>query len=222
MAKQETLQAEKRDVKGTTASKRLRRAGTVPAIVYGSSQDNYTIQVNSKEFSDIFKKQSSENFLVNLQIADAKEKEKLAFIQDIQRDSLSGEFIHIDFQAVSETETIHAEIPLVLEGESPGVKGGGVLEHLLHTIDIECRPAALPDHIAVSIEDLEVGDSSNVGDINFPDGVISKMDENVIVVLVAAPRVEEVTEEVAEEGAEGEEAAGEDGEKAEAAGEGGE
>ena len=212
MANQETLQAEKRDVKGTTASKRLRREGTVPAIVYGSSQENYTIQVNSKEFYNIFKKQGSENFLVNLEIADAKEKSKLAFVQAIQRSPLTGAFIHVDFQAVSETETIHAEVAITLEGDSAGVKAGGVLEHQLHSIVIECLPADLPEQIVCNIEALEIGESIHIGEITLPSGVTTKVEDNLIIVLVNTPRVEEEIEatetpEDGEEAAEGEESA---------------
>ena len=89
MAKHETLQAEKRDVKGTTASKRLRRTGVVPAVIYGSNQREYMIQLNSKAFFDLARKQSSSNFLVNLEIAGANEKTKLAIVQDTQRDPLN-------------------------------------------------------------------------------------------------------------------------------------
>ena len=140
MAKQETLQAEKRDVKGTTASKRLRRTGVVPAVIYGSKQREYMIQLNSKAFFDLARKQSSHNFLVNLEIEGANEKTKLAIVQDIQRDPLNGSLIHVDFRAVSETDTIHAAVPIELRGEPIGVKTGGLLEQLdridlLHMLD---------------------------------------------------------------------------------------
>lgn len=206
MATQETLHAEKRSVKGTTASGKLRREGIVPAIVYGSKQDNYAIQVNSKQFFDIFKQQSSENFLVNLEIAGAKEKNKLAFVQDIQMDALSGSLIHIDFRAVSENENIHASIPISLEGESIGVKGGGLLEHLLHSLEIECRPSDLPERITCNVEDLDIGDSIKISDIDIPDGVTSRMDEHVLVALVAQQRVAEEEVAVETEGAEAGEA----------------
>jgi large subunit ribosomal protein L25 len=211
MANQETLQAEKRDVKGTTASKRLRRAGTVPAIVYGSKQDNYAIQVNEKEFFDILRRQSSASFLVNLEIAGAKEKHKLAFVQDIQKNALSGNLVHVDFRAVSEKENIHAVIPITLEGEAIGMKEGGLLEHLLHSLEIECLPADLPERVTCNVEALDIGDSVKVGDITFPEGVTPKLDAQVLVALVAKQRVEEeptagAADAAAAEG-EGEEAA---------------
>ncbi|HQW30657.1 MAG TPA: 50S ribosomal protein L25, partial [Verrucomicrobiales bacterium] len=101
MAKHETLQAQKRDVKGTTASKRLRRTGVVPAVIYGANQREYTIQLDAKSFFDLARKQASHNFLVDLEIEGANEKTKLAIVQDIQRDPLNGSLIHVDFRAVT-------------------------------------------------------------------------------------------------------------------------
>lgn len=202
MANQETLQAEKRDVSGTTASKRLRREGIVPAIVYGSKQDNYAIQVNEKQFFDLLKRQSSSSFLVNLEIEGAKEKNKLAFVQDIQKNPIKGNLIHIDFRAVSENENIHAAIPVILEGESAGVKEGGLLEHLLHSVEIECLPADLPDHVTCNVESLDIGDSVKIADITFPEGVTVKLGPDVLVALVAKQRVEEEPTTEATEGAE--------------------
>ena len=91
------------------------------------------IQVKESKFSDIFRKQSSANFLVNLEIEGAEEKSKLAFVQDVQRNPLTDGFVHIDFRAVLDDEIISATVPIHLEGESIGVKSGGLLEHLLHS-----------------------------------------------------------------------------------------
>lgn len=188
MANQETLQAEKRDVKGTTASKRLRRSGVVPAVIYGSSQREYMIQLNSKNFFDIAKKQGSQNFIVNLEIEGADEKTKLAIVQDIQRDPLSGSLIHIDFRAVSENETIHATVPIHLHGEPAGVKAGGLLEQMIREIEVFCRPNDLPEAIDSDVSHLELGDSLKISDLKIPEGVTTKMDGEVLVGLVTQTR----------------------------------
>ncbi|MEM9017585.1 MAG: 50S ribosomal protein L25 [Verrucomicrobiota bacterium] len=214
MAKQETLQSEKRELKGTSASKRLLRAGIVPAVIYGSSQREYMIQMDSKAFFDVARKQSSQNFIVNLEIEGAAEKTKLAIVQDIQRDPLTGNLIHVDFRAVSENETIHATVPIRLEGEPAGVKGGGLLEQLIREIEVHCRPGDLPEAISNDVTDLEVGDSLKVGELSFPDGVTTKMDGEVLVALVAQTRAaqsageDEGEGEAAAEGSEGEESEG--------------
>lgn len=188
MATQETLQAEKRDVKGTTASKRLRRSGIVPAVIYGSDQREYMIQLNSKNFFDVAKKQASQNFIVNLEIEGAQEKTKLAIVQDIQRDPLSGSLIHVDFRAVSENDTIYATVPIRLTGEPAGVKAGGLLEQVLREIEVSCRPGDLPEAIENDVTALEIGDSLKVRDLNLPNGVEVKMDGEVIVSLVVQTR----------------------------------
>lgn len=188
MAKEITLSADKREVKGTTASKRLRRTGVVPAVIYGSSQREYMIQVDSKEFVDIAKTQSSQNFLVNLEIEGAQEKSKLAIVQDIQRDPLTGSLIHVDFRAVSENETIHAVVPIHLTGEPEGVKSGGLLEQLLHEIEVHCRPSDLPKEIANKVEHLGVGSTLKVSELQLPEGVKVKMDGDVLVALVTQTR----------------------------------
>ncbi len=188
MAIQETLQAEKRDAKGTTASKRLRRTGVVPAVIYGSKQREYMIQLDSKSFFDLARKQASHNFLVHLEIAGANEKTKLAIVQDIQRDPLSGSLIHVDFRAVSETDTIHATIPIELRGEPAGVKTGGLLEQMVHEIEVFCRPADLPETIVNQVESLKMGEALKVGELNLPNGVTVKMDPEVLVAHVTQTR----------------------------------
>lgn len=188
MATHETLQAEKRDVKGTTASKRLRRTGVVPAVIYGSNQREYMIQLNSKSFFDLARKQSSSNFLVNLEIAGANEKTKLAIVQDTQRDPLNGSLIHIDFRAVSETDTIHASVPIELRGEPIGVKTGGLLEQLVHEIEVSCNPSNLPESIVNDVESLKIGQSLKVSQLNLPEGVHVKLDGEVLVALITLTR----------------------------------
>jgi len=188
MAKQETIKAEKREVTGTTAVKRLRRTGVVPAVIYGAKQREYAIQLDARTFSELARKHSH-NFLVNLEIEGANEKSKLAIVQDIQRDPLNGALIHIDFRAVSESDVIHAAVPIELHGEPTGVKnGGGLLEQLVHEIEIFCRPADLPELIVNDVESLDVGQGLKVSDLNLPKGVSVKMDGDVLIAIVTQTR----------------------------------
>lgn len=207
MAEQATLAAKKREVNGTSASKRLRREGVVPAVVYGSKQRAYMIQVKESNFADVFRKQSSANFLVNLEIEGADEKSKLAFVQDVQRNAMTGGFVHIDFQAVSDDELISATVPIHLIGECEGVKEGGLLEHLLHSIEIQCKPGDLPRDIVHDVSELGVGESIKVGQLNLPDGVTPKMDEDVLVALVTKSRATVSEDAAGGGGGEGEEEA---------------
>ncbi len=195
MSSHQTLKANKREESGTSVSKRLRREGIVPAVVYGSAQRTYAVQVNAREFTDILRQQGSNNFLVNLEIEGAQEKTKLAMVQAIQQDPLSGAVIHVDFHAVKADETVHASLPIELNGTSVGVKSGGVLEHQLHTIEVHCRPADLPERLELDVTNLAVGDALHVSDLVFPEGVETHVDGDVVVVIITEPRVAETTEE---------------------------
>ena len=219
MAKQATLPAEKRDGSGTSVSKRLRRDGIIPAVVYGSKQRAYMIQVKENLMSDVFRKASSESFLVNLEIEGADEKSKLAFVQDVQRNPLTGGFVHVDFRAVQDDEIITATVHVDLIGDCEGVKEGDVLEHLLHSLEIQCLPADLPERIEHDVTELVVGKSVKVDDLDLPKGVTTKMDGEVLVALVVKSRVAtsdgSVDGEPGEEGDEEQEGAAEGKEAAE-------
>ncbi len=188
MAEQATLSAEKREVNGTSASKKLRRQGVVPAVVYGSKQRPYPIQVKENAFAEVFRTHSSANFLLNLEIAGATEKTKLAFVQEIQRNPLTGGFVHIDFRAVLEDEIITAIVPVVLEGDCTGVKAGGLLEHLLHSLEIHCKPGDLPEKIVHDVSEVGLAETVKVSHLKLPKGVTTKMDGEVLVALVAKSR----------------------------------
>jgi large subunit ribosomal protein L25 len=188
MAEQATLAAEKREVKGTSSAKKLRREGVVPAVVYGSKQRPYPIQVKENAFAEVFRTHSSANFLLNLEIAGANEKTKLAFVQEIQRNPLTGGFVHIDFRAVQEDEIITAVVPVVLEGDCVGVKAGGLLEHLLHSLEIHCHPGDLPEKIVHDVTEVGLAETVKVSQLKLPKGVTTKMDGDVLVGLVAKSR----------------------------------
>src|SRR5690606_32294033 len=148
----------------------------------------YPIQLNAKAFLDVLRHQASHNFLVNLEIEEANEKSKLAIVQDIQRNPINGELIHVDFRAVSEDDTIHAVVPIELQGEPAGVKAGGLLEQLVHEIEVFCRPADLPERLINDVESLGLGQTLKVGDLNLPQGVTVKMDGEVLVAIVNQTR----------------------------------
>lgn len=214
MASHETLQATKREQSGTGVAKKLRREGIIPAIIYGADQDNYTIQLKSNDFRDLLKKSSSENFLVNLEIEGAKEKTKLAMVQEVQTRALTGDIFHVDFHAVNEDQILTAQLPIELLGEPLGVKEGGVLDHQLRSIEVHCRPADLPEKIELDVTHIDLDGSVHVSDLKFPEGVETPVDGGVVVAMVAAPKVVSDEDETAAAG-EGETAEGEGGETAE-------
>ena len=172
MSDQVNLKAEKRDDMGSAAVGRLRRGGMIPGVVYGSSQDSYAVQINANTIKDILRKSASEQILVNLQIEGAKESNKLTLIQDIQHHSISGDILHIDFNAVKEDSEIHARVPIELTGDPVGFKQGGILDTLLHDIEVHCLPKDLPDILRFDVSELDIGDSLSIAEVEFPEGVL--------------------------------------------------
>jgi len=188
MAKIIAVSATLRTAVGTGAVNRLRKAGSIPAVVYGKGRDNQNIQVDTKTFTKVIFGSASDNILVNLQIDGAKQ---LALVQEVQHDHLKGGITHVDFHAIKEDEEIHAAIPVVLFGEAAGAKFGGMLELLLHNLEVRCLPKDLPEKITIDISHLNVGEGVHISDLKLPEGVRAKLDGHVIVAHVEKPKVEE-------------------------------
>ena len=220
MAEQK-LVAEKREGTGKGVARKLRAAGRVPAVVYGQGRTAVPVSVDSKDLYHVLHTRAGTNVLVDL-VVDGKEH--LAMAREIQRDHIRGQFTHVDFLIVSRTEKIAIEVPIRVVGEAPGVKAGGVLEHHLWGLHVECLPGDVPEGIDADISELAVGDSLKVGDLVPPkDAVIlTPADESVLAVVIPQVRVvEEVAVEVAEgEAAPAEAAAASAEEAAEEGGEG--
>ena len=206
MADQINLKAEKREAVGSAAVGRLRRAGFIPGVVYGAAQDNYAVQIESKAFEDILRHSASEQILVNLQIEGAKEANKLALIQAVQHNSISGKILHVDFNAVNEENEIHARVPVELTGEAIGIKQGGILDTLLHDIEVHCLPRDLPSILSFDVSALDIGDSLSIGGVEFPEDVSTSLDDSVLIAIVNETRAA-LSED---EGDEGDDAESED------------
>ena len=159
MAQQAKLTAQRRTQVGRNAIKKIKAAGMVPGVIYGSAQEPVNLQINGRELLNVLSHASGENILVELEILDGGEKQNaLAMIQEIQHHPLQREILHVDFHAVSANETVSAEVPIETVGEAVGVKvHGGLLEHILRYLEVECLPADLPQVIEVDVTTLDVG-----------------------------------------------------------------
>lgn len=196
MAKILDLNAEPRTVVGTAAVKRLRKAGTVPAALYGRKTAPAAIQIHGKTFSKLLSTSASDNILVSLKIAGSTENH-LALVQEVQHDYIKGGILHVDFHAVVQDEEIHAHVPVQTSGEAPGQKFGGLIEFIHHDLEVICLPKDLPESIEVDISALELGKSIHVGDIKLADGVRCRLADDVVVLLCTEPKVEAVPEPAA-------------------------
>jgi large subunit ribosomal protein L25 len=171
---------------------KLRRAGRVPATIYGRQAKPQNLEVNSKEFADLLHHSVSENLLVDLSVENDARSKRLALVQEIQHHPLDGKILHVDFHEVAENEKVTVQVPVETIGEPVGVKtGGGTLEHILHKLKIRSLPKDLPEQIVVDVTALEIGKSIHLGDIKAPEGVEIVGDKHITVVAVAAPRAEE-------------------------------
>ena len=199
------LHAEPRTELGSGPAGRYRRAGHVPAVVYGLESESLSVNVNARELDRLLHGASGANTLITLQL-DAGDALTLA--RQIQRHPTRGDLVHVDFVRVRRDVAVSAEVPLHVEGEPPGARQGGMLEQLLFTVTVEAMPGNIPDSLTVDISALELGDQLHVSDLPVPAGVTLQHEPEELVVQVAIPRGlaedEEGAEGEGEEGAEGE------------------
>ncbi|HZZ29318.1 MAG TPA: 50S ribosomal protein L25 [Pirellulales bacterium] len=191
----ETLQADARDSSGKRNSKRLRAVGKVPAVLYGHGQKTVSLAIPSEQISAAVRHGSR---VVKLKGA----ANDSALIRELQYDTFGLEILHVDFARVSEHERVRVEVPLEIRGQAAGIKEGGVIEHLIHTVEIECPVSSIPDKVVINVAALKLDDSMTVGQATLPEGakIVSGADE--IAVQCLKPKSEE-DEGAAEAAAEG-------------------
>ena len=193
MAQQAKLTVQTRTQVGRNAIKKVRKEGLIPGVIYGVGQEPINLEVNRRQLSTVLAHSSSENILLELEIVDGDNKRNsLAMIQEVQHHPIQRQILHVDFHAVSATEKITAEVPIETVGEPIGVKtNGGLLEHNLRDLEVECLPGDLPDRIEVDVTGLDINQSIHVKDLKLPPGVEAVTDGDLTVVAVSAARVEE-------------------------------
>ena len=171
--------------------KKLKAAQRVPAILYGHGVEPQPLQVERRAIDILLSRAVGENILVDLEIEDGgKDGARLALINEVQHHPVSRAILHVDLQAVSVNETLVAEVVIEAVGESAGVKtGGGLLEHSLRSIEVECLPKDLPELVRVDVSHLELGQALHVSDLPVLPGVKYLADSDVTVFLVSEPKI---------------------------------
>ncbi len=180
------LVAEQRNEQGSSASRRLRASGRIPAVVYGHGEQPIAISVDSRALRQAFATDAGENVLFDLKIG--KEKH-LAMARDLQRHPIRRTIAHVDFLVVNRDEVVSAEVPLVLVGEALNVtRAGGNVDQALFTLHVKAKPADIPAHLEIDISHLELGHAIRVSEIAVPAGVIFDVDPETTVATAIAPR----------------------------------
>jgi large subunit ribosomal protein L25 len=199
MAEQK-LKAEVREGTGKGVARKLRAGGRVPAVLYGHDRSPLPLSVNARDLFHVLHTGAGANVLVDL-IVDGKQH--LALPREVQRNHIRDQLVHVDFLVVNRDETIVIDVPIREVGESPGVKAGGVVEHHLFELHVECLPSDVPEHIDADISKLDFGDALRVGDIAAPRGVtvLTNEEESVLAVVVPAVLRTEAELETPEEAA---------------------
>ena len=196
-----TVNAEPRADTGKGASRRLRRTGRLPGIVYGAHQEPTMISLNHNELIHQLENEAFYSNLLTLKLGDTTET---VVLKDLQRHPAKPFVLHADFQRVKSDEKIRLHIPLhfINEDKCPGIKAGGQASHQLSDVDITCLPKDLPEFIEVDVSEMQIGDAIHLSELKLPAGVelSSSEGEDLIVVNVHGGHTAAVDEDQEEEG----------------------
>ena len=191
-----SLEAEIREKTGKGSSGRLRRTGYIPAILYGGQEASQSLIVNSKDLKKTLSTEAGENIIISLKVGD---KTRTVIVKDLQTDPVRGDLLHVDLYQISLKERLRASVPIEVRGEAPGVKEGGILQHRLREIEVECLPTEIPEFIPVDVSGLSIGDSLHVKDLRVTGDLKILVDGEESVISVVPPTVEEVAPPTPEE-----------------------
>jgi large subunit ribosomal protein L25 len=199
MADAVKIQVEARDPQknkgtGTRVARRLRAQGRIPAIIYGHKQVPTPISLSRDSVWEMIKKSTH---LAELSLDGATE---IALVRDVQWDHLGKEIIHLDFARVSADESIETEVRLEVRGTAAGVAEGGLLEILVHELQVTCRANAIPESIRVDVSQLGLNQEIHVKDLTLPEGVTVEADPELLLIHVVTRAPEATEEAVAAEG----------------------
>lgn len=181
------LKAEARAQVGKGSARELRRNGLIPAVIYGDNKDPISVSLSRK---DVTKKIHEGGFLTTLVTIEVDGKKHSVLPKDYQLDPVRDFLMHVDFLRVSKNTQVTVEVPVHFENEekSPGLKRGGVLNVVRHTVECHCPANSIPDSIIVDLTGLEIGDGIHISHVKLPEGVEPTItDRDFTIATVAAP-----------------------------------
>lgn len=180
MSHTEVIHVKIRQAMGKCQSRRLRTQGEIPAVLYGHGEANVSLTVAAPEIEALLRHGGK---VVQLQ-GDVSD---IALVREVQWDSLGSDVLHLDFARVSASETVQTTVPIELRGVAPGTREGGILDHVLHSLEIRCPVAVLPERLLVKVSALNLGQAILVSDLELPAGATALADPHEMVVHCVAP-----------------------------------
>jgi len=195
---EQALTVRRRDGLGSRRSRRLRHQGVVPGIVYGNDAEPLPVSIDARELIKLLHAKAGEHALITLRLADGGAWEKPALVHAIQHHPVDGHILHVDFHAIVLTERLRVRVPVVLKGEPVGVKqDGGILEHFLRDVEVECLPTDIPAHVEFDVSPLKIGDKIHVRDLTPPKNAKITSEPDGVIASVQTPKVEKPEEAAA-------------------------
>lgn len=194
-----SLAAELRGRAGKGGARESRRAGRIPAVIYGNKQEPVLIAIDGTELLKHLRRPGFMAHVFEITVAGARER---VLPREVQHDPVSGKPLHVDFMRFGAETRIHVEVQVKFanEDKAPGLKKGGVLNVVHHTLDLVCSPDAIPESVTVDLTGLELGDVVHADAISLPEGVeLGEDDPQATIASIAAPSTEEIAAPAAEE-----------------------
>jgi large subunit ribosomal protein L25 len=182
------LSADTRTATGKGANRKLRVAGKIPAVVYGKAREPQSVALDPRALETLLQKSGAGlNTLIDLSVSGRTDT---VLVKELQRHPVHGGYLHVDFFKVDLTQKITVSVPIHFTGKAHGVEFGGILDHPLREIEVECLPRAIPEFVEVDVSALEIGQSIHVSDLRLPEGVEVKTDPTLPVASVVLPAAE--------------------------------
>lgn len=183
----DVIQVTKRDSTGTAATRRLRRNGHVPVVLYGHGESNQHLAVPSAQVKGLLRHHSK---MVQL----AGDSSETALVAEMQWDALGIEVLHMDLIRVNLKEKVELNVPILMHGEAPGVREGGMLLENVHEVEIRCSAGAIPESLVLEVNDFGLGENKTAGDLTLPEGIELITDPDIVIAHIEAKRDGEIAE----------------------------
>jgi large subunit ribosomal protein L25 len=182
------LSAETRSETGKGANRRLRVIGKIPGVIYGKGRDAQSVTLDPRALETLLHKSGAGlNTLIDLSVSGRTDT---VLVKELQRHPVYGSYMHVDFFKVDLTQKITVSVPIHFTGKARGVEFGGILDHPLRELEVECLPRAIPEFVEVDVSALEIGQAIHVSELRLPEGVEVKTDPTLPVASVVLPAAE--------------------------------